>query len=220
MRTGEELFEVENELQQKLRNKYRAFRTDIIEFPMNAHKTQIQLRIAEEYLKISEEELKNTFSELCMVFLKTCQRHQIPYKQTDILILTDDEIDRGLQIKLKNENDGNLWDIIFIPVIDLNAPYAFWNYTFLHELGHSWISLHYKDLELEEIFTDLVAISALKEIIPSDTKLYQETVIVRSYIGGEQGKAYFGKAMHKTALQDPESSLRKLIITILKKGDD
>ncbi len=211
MIVDEDLFAVENELQEKLINKYRHFRTDVIELRLDHNKIQIQLRIAEEYLKISEEELKEKFHELCTVFLKTCDKYQIRYEPTDILILTDDEIDRGLQIKLKNEKDGSLWNIVFIAPVDLYASHAFWSYTFLHELGHCWINLTYKDLETEEIFTDLVAISALKKIIPAHTRLFKGTIELRSYTGGEQGTKYFGRDIQKKVMQNPESHLKKLI---------
>ena len=119
-------------------------------------------------------------------------------------------MDRGLQIELKNENDGSLLGLIFIPTGDLYASYAFWNYTFLHELGHCWIDMKHIDLETEEILTDLVAISALKKIVRHEG-LYEDTLIIRSYIGGEQGKEYFGSNIQKDVLKHPESYLRKLL---------
>ena len=217
MRVDKELFKVEDELQERLRNKYRTFSTNVIESSFGSNKIRIQLRIAEEYLKIPDEELEEKFIELCMVFSETCDEYQIPYKPSDVLILTDDEIDRGLQIKLKNEEDGSLWGMVFIPPVDLNAPHAFWNYTFLHELGHSWVSIEYKNLESEEIFTDLVAILALGKIIPPSARLFKETVVLRSYIGGKQGKEYFGKKLQKDVLKDPESYLKELINIVNKK---
>ncbi|MEN8264124.1 MAG: hypothetical protein ABFR82_11730 [Nitrospirota bacterium] len=93
----------------------------------------------------------------------------------------------------------------------LKCPHAFWNYTFLHELGHSWVSVEYKNLETEEIFTDLVAISALGKIVSLPAKLFKETIILRSYIGGEQGKEYFGRKLQKNVLKNPEAYLKKLI---------
>jgi hypothetical protein len=211
MSRGEELFEVEDELQERLRDKYRTFKTKVIESFVDSNKIQIQLRIAEDYIKISEEKLENKFHELCMVLLGICRIYQIPCKPTDILVLTDDEIDRGLQIKLKNEKDGSMWSIVFIPPVDLIAPYPFWSYTFLHELGHCWINLTYKDLETEEIFTDLVAISALKKIVSPHGRLFNETIELRSYTGGKQGEEYFGRDMQKKVLKDPESHLKKLL---------
>lgn len=211
MKTGEELFRVEDELQERLRIKYRRFNTNIVELKLNSNKIHLQLTIADEYLKVSDEQLKEKFNELCNVFQKTCFRYQVPFRSSDILVLTDDEIDRGLQIKLKNQKDGSLWSIIFIPPVDLNGPYTFWNYTFLHELGHCWIDMKYKDLVTEEIFVDLVAIIVLKELIPPQEKLFKETVKYRSYIGGEQGMKYFGEDMQKNAIKDPESHLKKML---------
>ncbi len=66
------------------------------------------------------------------------------------------------------------------------------------------------DIETEEILTDLVAISALKIIVQSK-RLYEDTLIIRSYIGGEQGKEYFGSDIQKDVLKHPESYLRKLL---------
>jgi hypothetical protein len=220
MRADEDLFRVEDELQKRLRNKYRTIRTDVIESAIGSNKLQIQHRIAEEYIRVSDEELKEKFNELCAVFLDTCSRHQIPCEISDILILTDDEIERGLQIKLRSERDGSLLGLVFIPPVDLNAPDAFWNYTFLHELGHCWISMKYKDIKTEEIFTDLVAISALKTIIPSHTGLFKETVKLRSYTGGKQGKEYYGRETQKEVLQNPEQYLKKLLLHMKEKGDD
>ena len=165
MKVDGELFKVEDEVKKKLTNKYSAFRTDVIELSVGSNKIQIQLRIAEEFLKISDNELKGKIHELCVIFLETCKKYQIRCSPSDILILTDEEVNRGLQIELKNENDGSRLGLIFIPTGDLYASYAFWNYTFLHELGHCWIGIKHLDLEAEEILTDLVAISALKKII-------------------------------------------------------
>jgi len=210
MKVDGELFKVEDEVKKRLTNKYNSFRTDVIELRAGSNKIQIQLRIIEEFLKISENELKDKINELCVVFLATCKEYQIQCSPSDILILTDEEVNRGLQIELKNENDGSRLGLIFIPTGDLYASYAFWNYTFLHELGHCWIDIKHVDLDTEEILTDLVAISALKIIIPHES-LYQETLIIRSYIGGEQGREYFGSDIQKDVLKHPESYLIKLL---------
>ncbi len=213
MKDDGELFKVEDEVTNRLTNKYSAFRTDVIELRMGAHKIQIQLRIVEEFLKISENELKEKINKLCVVFLETCRKYKIPCNPSDILILTDEEVNRGLQLELKNESDGSLLGLIFIPAGDLYASYAFWNYTFLHELGHCWIGIKHLDLETEEFLTDLVAIAALKKIVRHES-LYQDTLIIRSYIGGEQGKEYFGSDIQKDVLRHPESYLRKLLHSI------
>jgi hypothetical protein len=210
VKADEGLFRVEEELQERLRRKYRKFKTRVIESGVGPHKVQIQLSIAKEYLKISEEELTDRFNELCAVFMKTCFRHKIPCRPSDILVLTDDGIERGLQIQLRNEKDGSLWSIVFIPPVDLNAPYAFWNYTFFHELGHCWINLKYGDLMTEEIFTDLVAILALRELVRPHGKLFKETIKLRSYIGGKQGQEYFGREQIKV-IKAPEPYLKKLL---------
>ncbi len=210
MKVDGELFKVEDEVKKRLTNKYSAFRTDVIELRAGSNTIQIQLRIIEEFLKISENELKEKIDKLCVVFLETCKKYQILCSPSDILILTDEEVDRGLQLELKNENNGSRLGLIFIPTGDLYASYAFWNYTFLHELGHCWIDIKHVDLETEEILTDLVAISALKKIVRHEG-LYEDTLIIRSYIGGEQGKEYFGSDIQKDVLMHPESYLKKLL---------
>lgn len=210
MKDDGELFKVEDEVTKRLTNKYSAFRTDVLELRIGANKIQIQLRIVEEFLKISDIELKDKINELCLIFLETCRKYDIQCSPSDILILTDEEVDRGLQIELKNETDDSLLGLIFIPTGDLLTSYAFWNYTFLHELGHCWIGMKHLDLETEEILTDLVAISALDKIVPHKS-LYEDTLIIRSYIGGEQGKKYFGSDIQKNVLKHPESYLRKLL---------
>ena len=211
MSADRELFKVEDEQKERFRNKYSTFRTDVIESLSGPNKIQIQLRIAEEFLSISGDELKERFDELCTVFLGTCKKYEIPLRRSDILILTDDEVDRGLQLELQSDKNGSLLGLVLIPTFDLYAPHIFWKYTFLHELGHSWIDMKYMDLETEEIFTDLVAVTALKKIIPPHEKLYQDTLIIRSYIGGEQGAEYFGRDMHEKVMKNPESHLKKLI---------
>ena len=216
VKADEGLFRVEEELQESLRRKYRKFKTKVIESGAGPHKVQIQQSIAKEYLKISKEELKDRFNELCAVFMETCSRHQIPCRPSDILVLTDDGIERGLQIKLRNEKDGSPRSIVFIPPVDLNAPYAFWNYTFFHELGHCWISIKYGDLRTEEIFTDLVAVSALSELIRPHEELFKETVKLRSYIGGKQGKEYFGREQKKV-MKAPEPYLKRLLKNLTEK---
>ena len=215
MKDDGELFKVEDEVTKKLTNKYSAFRTDVLELMIGANKIQIQFRIVEEFLKISENELKDKINELCLVFLETCRKYEIQCSLSDILILTDEEVNRGLQLELKNENDGSLLGLIFIPTGDLLASCAFWNYTFLHELGHCWIGMKHMEIETEEILTDLVAISALKKIVLHKS-LYEDTLIIRSYIGGEQGKEYFGSDIQKDVLKHPESYLRKLLNSIKK----
>ena len=212
----EGLFRVEEDLQARLRRKYRNFKTNVIESGAGTHKVQIQQIIAKKYLKISEEELRDRFNELCAVFKETCSRHQIPCRSSYIVVLTDNGIDRGLQIKFRNEKDGSLWSIVFIPPVDLNAPYAFWYYTFFHELGHCWINIKYGDLITEEIFTDLVAVSALREVIRPHEKLYKETVKLRSYIAGKQGKEYFGREQKKV-MNNPEPYLKKLLKKLTEK---
>ena len=182
----------------------------MIELSVGSNKIQIQLRIAEEFLKISDNELKGKIHELCVIFLETCKKYQIRCSPSDILVLTDEEVNRGLQLELKNESDGSLLGLIFIPNGDLYASYAFWHYTFLHELGHCWIGIKHMDIETEEILTDLVAISALKKIV-RHKGLYQDTLIIRSYIGGEQGKEYFGSDIQKDVLKHPELYLKKLL---------
>jgi hypothetical protein len=206
-----ERFKVEDEQKERFRNKYSTFRTDVIESHSGSNKIQIQLRIAEEFLKISKDQLKERFDELCMVFLGTCKKYQIPFRRSDILILTDEEVDRGLQIELKSDKNGSLLGLVLIPAFDLFAPHIFWKYTFLHELGHCWIDIKHLDLETEEIFTDLVAVTALKKIIPPHDRLYHDTLIIRSYIGGEQGTKYFGRDMQEKVMTNPESHLKKLI---------
>jgi hypothetical protein len=212
MKVHGELFKVEDEVKKRLANKYSDFRTDVIEIRVGSNKIQIQLRIVEEFLKISKNELKEKIHELCFILLETCKKYQIRCSPSDILILTDEEVNRGLQIELKNENDGSLLGLIFIPTGDLYASYAFWNYTFLHELGHCWIGIKHMDIETDEILTDLVAISALKKIV-QHAKLYQDTLIIRSYIGGKQGKEYFGSNIQKDVLKHPESYLKKLLLS-------
>jgi hypothetical protein len=140
--------------------------------------------------------------------LQTCNEYQVPCKPISILILTDDEIDRGLHVKVQSENDESIWGYIFIPPIDLKT--TAWGYTFLHELGHCWISIKYQDFITCEITTDLVAICALRKVIPSHKKLYREIIKHCSYIGGEIGKKYFGKTP-QNILQDPESYLINLM---------
>jgi len=216
VKADERLFRVEEELQERLKRKYRKFKTKVIESGVGPHKVQIQQSIAKEYLKISEEELKNRFNELCAVFMETCSRLQIPCRPSDILVLTDDGIERGLQIKLRNEKNGTLWSIVFIPPVDLDAPFTFWSYTFFHELGHCWISIKYWDLRTEEIFTDLVAVSALRELIRPHVKLFKETVKLRSYIGGKQGKEYFGREQKKV-MNAPEPYLKRLLKNLKEK---
>jgi len=210
MKVDGERFKVEDEVKKRLANKYGDFRTDVIESRVGSNTIQIQLRIAEDFLKISKNDLKEKINELCVVFLETCKTCQVPCSPSDVLILTDEEVNRGLQIVLKNENNGSLLGLIFIPTSDLCASYAFWNYTFLHELGHCWIGIKPVDLETEEILTDLVAISALKKIVRHEG-LYEDTLIIRSYIGGEQGKEYFGSDIQKDVLKHPESYLKKLL---------
>jgi len=205
-----ELFKVEDAVKKRLANKYSAFSTEVTELRVGLNKVQIQLRIGEDFLKISENELKEKINKLCVVFLETCRKYQILCSPSDILILTDEEVNRGLQMKLKNENNGSILGLIFIPSTDLYASYAFWYYTFLHELGHCWISIKHMNIETEEILTDLVAISALKNIVRHE-RLYQDTLIIRSYIGGKQGKEYFGSDLQKDVLKHPESYLRKLL---------
>lgn len=213
MSEAENIFEVERDLQEKLSNKYKHFKTNRTEFEFYSKKVQIQTKIYEEYLEISEEEAKKVFKILCTKLIEICQTYNIPYGHSNILILTDDEINRGLQVGAQHEN-GSYWKYIFIPSIDLKLPFAFWNYTFLHELGHCWIHAQYDILFIREVFTDLISICALKEIVPSDKKLYRDIVKTRSYIGGDDFKNYFGDKLQQHILLNPESLLIEFINTV------
>jgi hypothetical protein len=78
-------------------------------------------------------------------------------------------------------------------------------------LLHFCNTLTLKDIETEEIFTDLVAISALKKIVPPHGRLFNETIELRSYTGREQGTKYFGRDMQEKVMKNPESHLKKLL---------
>ena len=210
MSEAKNIFEEERDLQEKLYNKYRHVIINKTEFEFDSQKVQIQTKIYEEFLGISEEEAKNMFKALCAKLLETCQKHKIPCRLSNILILTDDELKRGLQVVIQYEYNNN-WRYIFIPTIDLKLPYAFWNYTFLHELGHCWINVQYDSFFIREVFTDLISISTLKEIIPLNKKLYTDVVNVRSYVGGDEFKKYIGNDLQQYILQDPESLLIKFM---------
>jgi hypothetical protein len=210
MNEAKNIFEVERDLQEKLSNKYRHFTTNKTEFEFGSKKVQIQTIIYEEFLGISEEEAKNEFKLLCTKLLETCQKYKIPYSQSNIFILTDDEINRGLQIVVMCEDSGYL-RYIFIPPVDLKLPYAFWNYTFLHELGHCWINVQYDSFFIREVFADLISICTLKKIIPSKKKLYRDVIKTNSYIGGNEFKKYFGDILQQHILKDPESVLKKFM---------
>lgn len=204
-------FEVDKDLAERIRKKYKNFTFNGTQFELGPLKIQIQSRIYKEFLNISENDAENVFKILCVRFLETLDKYQIPGNPVNIVILTDDEISRGLQVVAQMEDDKSLWGYIFIPQIDLKLVYGFWNYTFMHELSHCWVNAQFEDLAIREIFSDLVAICALREIIPAHKRLYKDVVNSRSYIGGPEGKKYFGKENHKYVLQNPESFLRDLM---------
>jgi len=64
---------------------------------------------------------------------------------------------------------------------------------------------------MREVFTDLVSICALREIIPLNDKLYRDVVKNRSYIGGDEFNKYFGNKLQQYVLENPESHLKELI---------
>jgi hypothetical protein len=213
---SKDIYKVKKDLQERIRNKYGLITKNVTEFDLGQNKIQIQSRIYEEFLSISEEEVKEVFKGLCIEFLKTCYKHQIQCKSLNILTLTDDELNRGLHVMVEDEHGGGLWGLIFIPPMDLKLVYGFWSYTFLHELGHCWLSVEYPKPESNnltdyEIFVDLIAICTLREIIPPHKKLYRDVVKYRSYIGGKEGQQYFGKDIHKSVLQETESYLKTFI---------
>jgi hypothetical protein len=106
--------------------------------------------------------------------------------------------------------DGTFWGYIFIPPLDLKLAYGFWAFTFLHELGHCWIEMERPQDEEGlvgfEISSDLIAICALRRLIPPHTKIYRNVLKSRSYVGSV-GKKYLDKECYKNILENPEAYL-------------
>jgi hypothetical protein len=205
------IFDVDKNLEEKIRSKYAKIKVDVTDFCLGTCNIQIESRIFKECLKISEEETKKLFRGLCIAFLKTCHDNKIPCRPLNLLVLTDDEIDRALS-NFWIEDDNSLKGFILIPARFLTLPDILWGYNFLHELGHCWISIESPTdksyLSDYEMFVDLVAICSLGKIIPSHNRLFKDTVRNLSYLGSV-GREYYGKKGYKEVLKNPELFLKR-----------
>lgn len=96
-----------------------------------------------------------------------CHDHEIPCKQLNLLILTDDNINRALSITAENEDDSRLWGYILLPPLFLKS-FVLWGFAFLHELSHCWTSVEAPDkndpnLPYHELLMDLKVKTESKE---------------------------------------------------------
>ncbi len=211
-------FRVERDLAERIRNKYSDFKIDVTEFNFGPNRIQVHSKIYNEYLRIPEEEAKKVFLGLCTAFTSICYKFKIPLISLNILVLTDEDVNRGLQVTVQEEN-GTLCGYIFIsPDYLMTGPGGFWVYTFLHEVGHCWLSGERPKADSTllpnyELFVDLVAICALKEIIPLHRRQFRDIVRNSSYAGKES-------EIKKRVLNDPESVLREAMGTTNVKGGD
>jgi hypothetical protein len=198
---------------EKLEKSRSDFTAELIGFDFGRDRIQIQTAIVEELLELNEAAATNIFKGLCQSFSEVCLEHHIKVNPIDLFIFVDDELGRGASTRYRDADDGNFFAEILIPSRDFKV-HDYWKYTFLHELGHSWLSLKVspKDMEsgYEDLFIDLVAICTFRKILPPHKRVYREVRKHRTYFLTQQSKRFLGKELYKQILQDPEAYLRDL----------
>ena len=198
---------------EKLQKSRSDFTAGLVGFDFGPHEIQIETAIAEELLEMNEAAATNIFKGLCQSFSEVCIEHHIKVNPIDLFILVDDELRRGSSTRYRDADDGSSFAEVLIPSRDFKV-HDYWKYTFLHELGHSWLSLKVspKDMEsgYEDLFIDLVAICTFRKILPPYKRVYREVRKHRTYFLTQQSKRFLGKELYKQILQDPEAYLRDL----------
>ncbi len=192
---------VDKKLYEKLMAKYENFTFDGTEFNLGPIKVQIDLKIAKA-LDISEEEIKNVVKDLCIQFFKVCYDNKIHLKQKNISIFVDPDIDRGLSADMMVD-DNTIWGIVWIPTLHLK-PYYLFCYTFLHEIGHCWLTFRYESLAVHEYFVDVVAAVSLSRIVPFHSRIYKDILKLVSYFHREKKEL-------RLLLQNPDLYLRNIL---------
>ena len=198
---------------EKLEKSRLDFTDELIAFDFGPDKIQIETAIAEELLDMNEAAATNIFRGLCRSFSEVCLEHHIRVNPIDLFIFVDDAIGRGASTRYRDADDGSSFAEILIPAKDFKV-HDYWKYTFLHELGHSWLSLNVSSKDMEsgygDLFIDLVAICTFRKILPPHKRVYREVRKHRTYFLTQQSKRFLGKELYKQILQDPEAYLSDL----------
>lgn len=198
---------VEKELDEKLSKKYSGVILDTYETSINSIKINIRTRIA-EFITLPKEEIKYYFKDLCLQFLKTCSENKIPYKLIPVLIIFDDEINKSVQeTKIKPIERG----FIYLPTKLFKVSLIYLSFAFLHELGHCWLDLEYKNHESLEFFADLLTMCIFERIV-STHEIYKDVIQKMSYIGRNEGKEYFGEELQKNIIEKPKIFLKYIMM--------
>ena len=186
---------------------------ELIDFDFGPRKIQIHTPIFRELLQKDKEDVTQTFEELCRYFSDICLEYHITFHPIDLFILVDAELKRGTSTKFRDADNGNLFAEILLPAKDFTV-HEYWKYSFLHELGHSWLSVEFsaEDIECghEDLFIDLVVICVFRKILPPSKRVYKEVRKHRTYFLTQQSKRFIGKELYRQILRDPEGYLRDL----------
>ncbi|MFW6114852.1 MAG: hypothetical protein ACOC6E_00990 [Thermodesulfobacteriota bacterium] len=187
--------------------------TNHIAFNFGSNAISIQSTIATNLLKTNNEETAQSFEELCRAFSEVCDENEINLDPVDLLILQDKEIERGGNTKFRDAEDGTPFAEILISINDFQM-HEYWKYTFLHELGHAWLSVELSKEDKESgygnLFIDLIAICTFRKILPPKKWVYHEVRRHRPFFLTQQTKRFLGKELYRQILQAPEGYLRDL----------
>lgn len=186
---------------------------ELIGFNFGPNKIRIHTPIFTELLQKDKESVTQAFKELCTYFSDVCLEYHVTFNPIDLFILIDDELKRGTSTIFRDANNGNLFAEILIPAKDFTV-HEYWKYSFLHELGHSWLSVEFsaEDMECghEDLFIDLVVICVFRKTLPPYKRVYKEVRKHRTYFLTQQSKRFIGKELYRQILRDPEGYLRDL----------
>ena len=201
------------DLHKSAHNRHLNLRDELVDFDFGPYKIHFQATIAEELLRIDKKETTETFGDLCKAFSEVCAEHNITYDPIDTFILVNDGLKNGISTKFQDEDNGSRYAEIIIPINDYKV-HEYWKYTFLHELGHSWLSVGFshddKECGHEDLFIDLIAICTFRKILPPHKRVYREVRKHRSYFLTQESKRFLGKELYREILQDPEAYLGDL----------
>jgi hypothetical protein len=211
METGKTVFDVDEDLKERLKKKYSKFTGDFIDFDIGHVKIRLESKIYLELLKVPEDEAKESFMKLCLALRSLCYENDIQLRTIDLYVLTDDEIDRGLHCIMRDSEEDSGFGVILISLNQFKL--GVWMITFLHELTHCWLPMKQPDsgvaLKYQKIATDLIALCAFRRLFEPHKRLYREVIKHGTCFGSEEAKNFLGKDLHREILENPESHLKK-----------
>lgn len=208
-------YEVEEALHAKLAEKYASFMPEFTEFKVGPSKVRMDKRIMEGLIQKPRQRAGFNLSILWVRLLKICGRLRIPAVFVNIAVILEDAVSLPLHVVFEGESEDLPWGFIFIPLSQLQSPVTHFAFVLLHELCHCLVNIpdpkSPKEIYDYELLTDVLSIAALRQIVPPNTRRYQEAVRSLSYVAAEEMKETLGPKVQREILRDPIAFLRQMV---------